>query len=433
MNGTVERAPAAVRRYGPVRVGLDPLTWRSAVYLLAHWPIGLAYGVALVVLVSVGAGTIVIWVGIPLLALTMVLWRGAAVLERQLARLAFGTEISSPYRQMPSGNVFRKWKALTLDPATWKDLVYLVLAFPIGLAEFVALVVPFSMAVALFISPLLVLGNNGGHVWISLGDSRFQVDEWWKAIVAVPFGLIPLMVGIYLSRGLGYAHGLYARYLLGPSENQQLRRRAAQLQASRARGVDAAEAERRRIERDLHDGAQQQLLAVAMDLGRARAKLDTDLAAAQDLIMQAHQGAKDAIVELRNLARGIYPAILTDRGLDAAVSALAARVEVPIDVDVDLPDRPPAAVESIAYFIVAEALTNITKYARATRAAVRVSREQNWVVVEVSDNGVGGADATAGGGLSGLADRAAGIDGILTVNSPLGGPTVVRADLPCVW
>jgi signal transduction histidine kinase len=170
-----------------------------------------------------------------------------------------------------------------------------------------------------------------------------------------------------------------------------------------------------------------------MDLGRARAKLENDPAGAQELIQQAHAGAKEAIVELRNLARGIYPAILTDRGLDAAISAVAARGEVPVAVDVDLPNRPPAAVESIAYFIVSEALTNINKYARATHASVRITRDQNWIVVEVSDNGVGGASAAPGGGLAGLADRAAGIDGILTVNSPLGGPTVIRADLPSVW
>src|SRR5206468_10598705 len=137
---------------------------------------------------------------------------------------------------------------------------------------------------------------------------------------------------------------------------------------------------------------------------------------ARTLIEQAHAGAREAIVELRNLARGIYPAILTDRGLDPALSALAARAPVPVGVTVDLPTRPPAAVESIAYFIVAEALSNIAKYARATRATIEVTRDGQWVIVEITDNGVGGAGAQSGGGLAGLADRAATIDGILTVN-----------------
>jgi signal transduction histidine kinase len=270
-------------------------------------------------------------------------------------------------------------------------------------------------------------------MYITFGGHQYWLDSPLAALPAVPLGLGLLIATMYIVRGVGYAHGAYARYLLGPSENQLLRARTAQLQASRARGVDAAEAERRRIERDLHDGAQQRLLAVAMDLGRARAKLEEDPAGAQELIQQAHAGAKEAIAELRNLARGIYPAILTDRGLDAAISAVAARALVPVDVEVDLPTRPPAAVESIAYFIVSEALTNVAKYARATRASVRIVRDGNWIIVEVSDNGVGGATARPGGGLAGLADRAAGIDGILTVNSPVGGPTVVRADLPSVW
>jgi signal transduction histidine kinase len=245
------------------------------------------------------------------------------------------------------------------------------------------------------------------------------------------------MITLYVTRAMGMMHSSLARVLLGPSESQletlQLRARADHLQASRARGVDAAESERRRIERDLHDGAQQQLLAVAMDIGRARAKLDTDPEAARALIEQAHAGTREVIGELRNLARGIYPAILTDRGLDPALSSLAARAPVPVEVSVDLSDRPPAAVESIAYFIVAESLANIAKYARATRASVTVHRDQYWVVVEIADNGVGGASAQPGGGLSGLADRAATIDGLLTVNSPPGGPTVIRADLPCTW
>jgi signal transduction histidine kinase len=290
-----------------------------------------------------------------------------------------------------------------------------------------------SASASLIVMPLTINWQSSGFMYITLGDQQIWFDNPIATLPAIPLGIALAFVTLYVVRGVGYAHGALARYLLGPNETQRLRARTAHLQASRARGVDAAEAERRRIERDLHDGAQQQLLAVAMDLGRARAKLETDPAGAQELIQNAHAGAKDAIAELRNLARGIYPAILTDRGLDAAISAVAARADVPVAVEVDLPTRPPAAVESIAYFIVSEALTNVSKYARATHASVRVTRDQNWIVVEVSDNGTGGAVAAPGGGLAGLADRAAGIDGILTVNSPLGGPTVIRADLPAVW
>src|SRR5690606_38182036 len=158
-------------------------------------------------------------------------------------------------------------------------------------------------------------------------------------------------------------------------ENQELRRRAERLQGSRARGAGAAEVERRRIARALHDGAQERPLSVAMAIGRARAKVDDDPEAAPALIAQAQRGSKEADAELPDEDRGMYPAILTVRGLEAALSGLAGRAPVPVEVEVDLPERPPAAVESIAYFVVAESLANIAKYARATRASVRVARE----------------------------------------------------------
>ncbi|GLY77200.1 sensor histidine kinase [Actinoallomurus iriomotensis] len=433
MNSTLEMTPSR-RRSGPLRLAGESLTWRSAAYLLLHFPLGLAYFVGLTVLLSVSVGTVIIWVGVLGLALAMILWRGAAMFERRLAKAAFGVDIPDPYRPLPKGtNLFAKWKAMAVDPATWKDLVYLFLVFPLGVVEFALSVGMWCAALALIAMPLTINWQDGGFLYLTVGSHEIWFDNTLTTLPAIPLGIALAFVVMYVVRGIGYAHGALARFLLGPNETQALRARTAQLQASRARGVDAAEAERRRIERDLHDGAQQQLLAVAMDLGRARAKLETDPAGAQELIQQAHAGAKEAIAELRNLARGIYPAILTDRGLDAAISAVAARAQVPVAVEVDLPTRPPAAVESIAYFIVSEALTNVAKYARATRAAVRITRDQNWIVVEVSDNGVGGAEATPGGGLAGLADRAAGIDGILTVNSPPGGPTVIRADLPAVW
>jgi signal transduction histidine kinase len=411
----------------------DPMTWRGAAYLLVHMAFGLFWFIFLVVGITLSFGLVIIWVGVPLLALVMLGWRGGAMLERLLMRAAFGIKIPSPYRPLPQGNnPFRKWAGLAGDPATWKDLVYLGLLFPVALTEFVVSVFVWGMGLVLLALPLIVLGGDVLQIttdrWDYVVDSPVEALPWSVA------GVLCLVIAMYATRVMGIGHVAYANLLLGPSEKQLLQARAEHLQASRARGVDAAEAERRRIERDLHDGAQQQLLAVAMDLGRARAKLDEDPETARQLIELAHSGTKQAIAELRNLARGIYPAILTDRGLDAALSALAGRAPVPVDVEVDLPgDRPPAAVESIAYFVVAEALTNVAKYARATRAAVRVVRDNHWIIVEISDNGVGGALATPGGGLAGLADRAAGIDGILTVNSPVGGPTVVRADLPCAW
>ncbi len=197
--------------------------------------------------------------------------------------------------------------------------------------------------------------------------------------------------------------------------------------------MDAAEAERRRIERDLHDGAQQRLVAVAMELGRAKAKFSDDVDAAAALVDQAHAEAKAALIELRELVRGVHPPVLTDRGLDAALSGLATRCSVPVAVQVDVPVRPRPAVEAVAYFTVAEALTNIAKHSRASQARVVVDGgpgPAGTLHIVVSDDGIGGADA-AGAGLSGLADRIAGVDGSLSVESPPGGPTIISAVIPC--
>jgi signal transduction histidine kinase len=221
-----------------------------------------------------------------------------------------------------------------------------------------------------------------------------------------------------------------ARRLLAPPRD--LAARVAELEVSRERVVDAAETERRRIERDLHDGAQQRLVALAMELGRAKAKFADDVDSARDLVDRAHAEAKAALTELRNLVRGVHPPVLTDRGLDAALSGLAALCPVPVDMHVDVPVRPKPAVEAVAYFTVAEALTNVAKHSRATHASVVVQGHgyPGTLHLLISDDGIGGADPH-GAGLSGLADRVSGVDGTLSVESPSGGPTIISAVLPC--
>ncbi len=408
------------RLAGPLGVIADPTAWRAAPYLLLSLAFGLGWFVVLSVGVSVSLSTVIVWVGVPLLLATMLLWRGGAMLERRLLGLALGVRIADPYRPRPPRG-FLKW--LFTDPATWRDLGYLLLLFPLSLVEFTASVVLWALTLGLIGAPLLY--GAGAEIRV-LG----LVDGWPEALACCLAGVVMLVVTLHAVRGMAWLHGSLATLLLGGALDGK---EAARLRASRARGVDAAEMERRRIERDLHDGAQQRLLAVAVDLGRAQAKLDTDPEAARRLIAQAHSGAKAAIAELRDLARGIHPAILTERGLDAALSALAARSPVRVDVSVDLPERPPAAVESIAYFIVAEGLTNMAKYSQAREGSVRVVKEGRQVVVEVYDDGVGGAEVRPGGGLAGLADRAATIDGILILHSPVGGPTLLRAELPYEW
>ncbi len=422
------------RSFGPIRLLLDPMTWRAVPYLFLSFLLGLVWFVMLVTLISLSVGLVVVWVGVPLFALTMVAWRGGAMLERLAVNAAFGVEIASPYRPTSEQGLMRKWRTMLGDPATWKDLAYLLLAFPVGLAEFIVSVTLWTTSIALIVAPLIVLLAQAGSVHFDLGGgSRYILTNPAFALVGTLVGLLFLTITLYAVRGMSIAHVAFARLLLGRGETAELAASATRLKESRARGVDSAETERRRIERDLHDGAQQRLLALAVDLGRARAKMDEDPAGARELVEHAHEEAKATLADLRDLARGIHPAVLTDRGLDAALSALAARSPVPLALNVDLPQRPPPAVESIAYFVVTEALSNATKHASATEVGVRILAVGDRVFVEVTDDGIGGAAATPGGGLAGLAERAATIDGTVVIDSPVGGPTVIRAELPCAW
>jgi signal transduction histidine kinase len=357
-------------------------------FMIVGFPLRLVQFVLLVVGVAVGTGTVIIWIGIPILLGIVALVRWFGDLERRWVRTALGTPVPGAERLPPQGEgLLRRRQAQLLDPTTWRDLAYLGMAFPLAILE-------------------LVVGL--------------------ASIVLLP-------MAVWVAPWVAWAHGQLALSLLGPDRAKRAEVKAGALQASRARGVDAAEAERRRIERDLHDGAQQRLVSVAISLGRAKSKLDQDPDAVRALLDEAHADTKLAVAELRDLARGIYPAVLGDRGLDAALSALAAKAPIPVDVSVRVDPRPPSAVETTAYFVVGETLTNVAKHADATKAAVAVWRTRDTVVVEVSDNGHGGAGLRAGGGLAGLADRAATIDGVLTVLSPPGGPTVIRANLPCTW
>ncbi|MFF0862554.1 sensor histidine kinase [Nonomuraea sp. NPDC003560] len=406
---------------GPLGVLVDPMTWRAAPYLLVSALFGMVWFVVVTLATTVAVPLVIVWVGLPLTMATVLMWRGGAMLERRLMGAAFGVRIADPYRSRPEGGLLSHLTWLLGDKATWQDLGYLLMLLPLGLVESALSLALWTATAVLLLAPL-------ARVLYVLSDGRtgLIIDDWAGVLVAGAAGVVLLVVTAYLVRGMAWLHGTLATVLLGGSEEERLR-------ASRARGIDAAEAERRRIERDLHDGAQQRLLSVAVDLGRAQAKFDTEPEEAKALIVQAHAGTKAAIAELRDLARGIHPAILTDRGLDAALSGLAARAPVHVDVSVELAERPPAAVESIAYFIVAEALANLAKHSGATEASVAVFGGDRGVVVDVWDNGIGGAVVTPDGGLSGLADRAATIDGVLVLHSPVGGPTIVRAELPCEW
>ncbi|TDD24234.1 sensor histidine kinase [Nonomuraea diastatica] len=244
-------------------------------------------------------------------------------------------------------------------------------------------------------------------------------------VAACTVGVLLLPVAAYTATAWGGARGAMARAVLAPQGSELY-----EVLRSRARLVDAFEMERRRIERDLHDGAQQRLVSLSMRLGLARLDLPEDSPTGR-LIGLAHDEAKQALAELRELIRDVHSQVLTDRGLGAAVQDVAGRSPVPVDVDLQLPGRLPTAVEVTAYYVVSEALANLAKHAQATRGAVTGRLERGTLVVEVRDDGVGGADPARGTGLTGLADRLAVVRGRLSVSSPAGGPTLVRVEIPC--
>jgi signal transduction histidine kinase len=301
-----------------------------------------------------------------------------------------------------------------------------VLLLPLAVVSGTISVSLYAAAVTGLLLPLYAGQLTGGGVisWLSWGNGV-------ETVVGFLVGLLLLVVARVCTGALVTAHVAVARALLSPTESDALRARVVELKETRARVVDAADAERRRIERDLHDGTQQQLVAIAMNLGRAKLKLDEDPEGAKELVVQAHQDAKDSIIELRNVIRGVHPAVLEDRGLDAALSALAARSPVPVRLDVDVPVRPTRTAEAVAYFVVSEALTNVAKHARASHVGVQVATVGGRLLVTVTDDGVGGADGRPDSGLTGLRERVRAVDGTFDLTSTPGAGTTLRVAVPC--
>jgi signal transduction histidine kinase len=361
--------------------------------------------------------------------LTLLSVHGAQAERRRIAR-SLGYQVSSPYRRVPRGSTLDRANARAEDPAFWRDLAYLLLLVAVGALEFASVVAALVFFLGTITLPawLFVAFPEGAPLWQEVRIDTLP-EALTVAVVALP---VSVLFGYLLIIGLSQAHVVLGRALLGPSRRARLAERVEELTESRSRALAATLAERRRIERDLHDGAQQRLVSLAMELGMAREKMATDPDTARELLEEAHVEAKRALADIRDLVQGIHPALLSDRGLDAAISALASRSPLPVEVDVELDGRPSEVVETTAYFVVAESLANVAKHSGASEARVTVWRvPEDWLlVVEVVDDGRGGADPEVGTGLTGLADRLAALDGRLFVESPAGGPTHVRAELP---
>jgi signal transduction histidine kinase len=405
-------------------------TYAETLDLLLDLAFGTLWFTVFTTLIATGASLLITLVGLPILTATFLLARGAGAVERARARLLLETQIETPAR-VPARNdgVWAKLVAPFRDRTTWKELLYLWLVQP------VLSVVNFTVAVTAWAVPLwaITLPIYAVH-WPSAAPELWpgeRLHTWHEVIPVAVGGVVVLPLVPWIIRGFAAVDRALARWGLSQSRTRALEERIDTLRETQARSVDIAIADRRQIERDLHDGAQQRLLTLGMDLGMALEKFETDPQGARALVGDAHVELQRAIGELRNLARGIHPAVLTDRGLDAALSALAARSPIAVRLDVSLSERPPASVEATAYFIVAEALTNAARYARASAIDVHVHGERDRLHIEVRDDGVGGAEERPGGGLAGLADRASSVEGSLRITSPAGGPTVIAAELPC--
>ncbi|MEU5148238.1 sensor domain-containing protein [Streptomyces yangpuensis] len=376
-----------------VRPVFSAATWKEIAHLVTNLPEAILGFVYAVVMVFTAGGLSVTAIGLPLLAVGLLLSRQLGRLERARARLLLGVRVEEP-TPIPgprrSGGFFPWLWTSIKDPVGWRTVLYQLIRLPWGVLTFTVV-----------LTGLFVL---------------------WPVLP-------------YVVRLLANADRAMVRGLLSPSDD--LERRIAELESDRGVVVDTAAADLRRIERDLHDGAQARLVALAMGLGLAKEKLLEDPEGAAAMVDEAHGEVKLALQELRDLARGIHPAVLTDRGLDAALSSVAARCVVPVKVVVDLPSgqeaRPAEAIEGIAYFVVSELLQNVSKHAGpgARGATVEVWRAGARLMLRVSDDGRGGADTSSGGtGLAGLAERLDAVDGVLVVDSPEGEGTVVTAELP---
>jgi signal transduction histidine kinase len=377
-------------------------------------------------LIGLGLGMLVIFVGVLFIGLVLLLSEALTRWHRARAANLLGVVIDAPAATgMPGwrGQLGRLGHA-----AYWRQLTYNAIIAPTVLTASAAVIaLAWGGGLVLALSPLWrTVGptDAGSFLGVMQGVGRI-----WVPTVT---GLVFLWLAPRLARWLAALDLAIAKPMLGATRGEQLSPRVTALEQTRAGVIDAADAERRRIERDLHDGAQQRLTSLALNLGMARSTLRDDASPeSRRAIEEAHDEAKQALAELRSFVRGLHPAVLDERGLDAALSGIVARSPVPTSLHVLLAQRPPRTLEAVAYFVVSEALTNIAKHSGATAASVRVTSDSRRLVVEVSDNGHGGASQGAGSGLSGLSSRVAAVDGTLVVSSPPGGPTVLRAEMPC--
>ncbi|MFU8852563.1 sensor histidine kinase [Micromonospora sp. SL1-18] len=409
-------------------------TWRETLHLLFGAPLS-AVGLLFVGLAAYAVLASVTVVGLVLLAGVVTASRGMGVLERVRARrlLALDLPPAAPRARRHSGAVGRVRNALA-DPTGWRCLLHALVAVPVGVVQAYLVGLWWLLSLGTLSYPLWswLMPLRDGHRAdeIRIGGWHWYPDAWPYPLVVCAVGLVGVLLAPWLVAGLANLDRVRLQALLAGSTARQ---RAQLSERRRTRAVEQSGTHLRRIERDLHDGVQARMVALAIELGRARDDIAHGLGSQEvaERVTAAHEQAKQALVELRELARGIYPAVLNDLGLDGAVPLLTARCPVRVSTDIDVPQRPVGAVEATAYFCVAELLTNIAKHSGATTASVRVRRRADRLLIEVADDGQDGATVVTGGGLDGVISRVDSVDGTVSVSSPPGGPTAIRMELPC--
>lgn len=401
-------------------------------YLLAAFPISLIFFIVVITLLSVGVSTLIIWVGIPVLTAGLLVARAAATLERTQLRNLVGIDAPAPVYRKASGGLMGRLTSSWRDPQSWFDALWVFVDFIIATIVFCFALTWWVGAIGMVAAPLAQLilevvlppeDTSGLGELLGLGGIWFDVALSFVAGLIFALTLLPML------RLLATVRSSISRALLsGRAADQQ---RMQHLEGSRDAVRRAETDSLRRLERDIHDGPQQRLIRLNMDLARARRMAATDPENAQIILADAMGQTQDTLAELRQLSRGIAPPILVDRGLAAAVQEAATRSAFPVEVEVAVPADLPDHLQTVAYFVISEALTNANKHADATSAEVTAAVIEDELFITIVDNGRGGADLGKGHGLAGLADRVHGVDGELHVESPLGGPTMVQAVVPC--
>jgi signal transduction histidine kinase len=419
----------------PARRGLLAQLGADTAYCLSGLPVAIAAFVVVTVFFAAGVGLAITFAGIPILVLCLFVSRGFAGLERARLRPVTGRPVRSPaYKKArEDAGALRRLVTPLTDGQRWLDFLHAFLALIPAIFTFVVTVTWWALGV----------GGTLNFAWdwaIPYGNDSQNLNDLMglhgatdRVAVNTIIGLLCLVSLPFVVRGMALLQASFARVMLTRERVGVLQERIVELTGSRDAAVSAEASALRKLERDIHDGPQQRLVRLTMDLSLAQRRMKTDPEAATPLLAEAIEQTRETLDELRALSRGIAPPILADRGLPAALAAVAGRCTVPVDLSLSLPNdhRLPEAVENTAYFLVAESLTNVAKHSGATWCEVKVSGDGNLVYVMISDNGRGGAHTAKGHGLAGLADRVRASDGRLDVQSPPGGPTVLTAELPC--